>query len=389
LTYHSFEVSQRRYFLNLLGRRPGDLFIDPVVFDLDRLYLGAISGPGSFTAEGAANAFLLDRPDDMSEGEFARRLEPMVASLPTILEGHAQLVRLVDQTVAELTERVELLGLREERERYLETKVAQTDTTHDGELRERYDGMAGREHHASLRELRALQADRRKYGAGDGDGDDPDGQQPEPDDGGDTPPVSERAQNEATGPEVNGAAEEAEGPVDVNQFPTVSTQAPTPVLGAGLPTPPRGRPEVCAPRTRGETSGPEDGGVGRPAPSSVGGAPRPVSEPAQIEATVLEVNGAGEEAEGPIDAIGPIGWGIPSSNSQIPTKPQISNPKSETSEPQRPVPGFQAPILDSPEEHEAIRAAYQARLQRVLERIEQDAGGAGVEFESHPPGPSD
>jgi hypothetical protein len=213
LTHCSFEVSQRRYFLNLLGRRPGDLFIDPVVFDLDRVYLGAISGPGSFTAAGAANAFLLDRPDDMSEGEFGRRLEPMVANLPTIAEGHAQLVRVVDQTVAELTERIELLGLREERERYLETKVAQTDTSHEGELRERYDGMAGREHHASLRELRALQADRRKYGAGDGDGDEPDDPQPEPDTGGDPPPVTEPAQNEATGSQVDDTAEEAEGPM--------------------------------------------------------------------------------------------------------------------------------------------------------------------------------
>jgi hypothetical protein len=231
-THHSFEVSQRRWFLNLLSRRPADLFIDPVVFDIDRLYLGAISGPGSFTAARAANAFLLDRPEDMSEGEFARRLEPMVASLPTIAEGHAQLVRVVDQTIAELTERVELLGLREQRERYLEAKVAQTDTTHEGELRERYDGMAGREHHASLRELRALQADRRKYGAGDGDGDEPDHREPEPpDEEGDPPPVTEPAQNEATVPQVDDTADEAEAPIDATrplggEIPSSNSQIP-------------------------------------------------------------------------------------------------------------------------------------------------------------------
>jgi hypothetical protein len=72
--HHSFEVSQRRWCLNLMGRQPDHLFIDPHVYDLDRLYLGAIGGPGSFTADRAANAFLLDRPTDMSEGEFARRL---------------------------------------------------------------------------------------------------------------------------------------------------------------------------------------------------------------------------------------------------------------------------------------------------------------------------
>src|SRR5262249_26705575 len=106
-THHAFEVSQRRWFLQLLSRVPAEIFLDPVVFEGDRLYLGAISGPGSFTAAGAANALLLDRPGDMSDGEFARRLEPMVQTLPTIAEGHAQLVRMVDQQIAELTERIE------------------------------------------------------------------------------------------------------------------------------------------------------------------------------------------------------------------------------------------------------------------------------------------
>jgi hypothetical protein len=218
-THHAFEVSQRRYTLQLLGRQPNHLFIDPVVFEIDRLYLGAIGGPGSFTAEQAANAFLLDRPDDMSDGEFARRLEPMVQNLPTIAEGHAALVRLVDQSIAELTERVELIGLREQRDRYLATRIALTDVTHEGELRERYDSMAGREHHASLREVRALQADRRKYGSGDC-GELHDQEYPaETAERTAVPTPTEPAQNKATVPEVDGAAEEAEGPIDVTGQP--------------------------------------------------------------------------------------------------------------------------------------------------------------------------
>jgi hypothetical protein len=60
--------------------------------------------------------------------------------------------------------------------------------------------MAGHEHHAALRELRALQGERRKYGAS--------ARRP-------TPP--EPAQNEATVPEVDGAGKEAQCPIDVSQ----------------------------------------------------------------------------------------------------------------------------------------------------------------------------
>jgi hypothetical protein len=192
-THHSFEVSQRRWALNLFARRPDHLFIDPHVYDLDRLYLGALGGPGSFTADQAANALLLDRPDDMSDGEFSRRLEPMVENLPTIAEGHAGLIKLVDTAIAELTERVGLLRLREREDREVAEIKADTDVTPDGALRVRYDGMAGRDHHAALRD------DRLKHGTDD------------------CAAETDEAQNEATVPEVDKAAEEGEGPIDVTR----------------------------------------------------------------------------------------------------------------------------------------------------------------------------
>jgi hypothetical protein len=187
----------------------------------------------------------------------------MVQNLPTIAEGHAQLVRLVEQTVAELTERIELVGLREQRDQYLETQIAQTDVTHDGELRERYDAMAGREHHAALREVRALQGERRKYGAGEGE--EASEQEPPAD-------AKEPAQNEPTVPEVGENVEEVEGSVDVTLSPRERV--------------PEGRVRAAAP---------------------------------------------------------------PSAEAAL-----------------------------SPAEDEAIRAAYQARLQRVLERIEQDEANASA-----------
>jgi hypothetical protein len=191
----------------------------------------------------------------MSAEEFECRLEPLVGNLPMIAEGHAGLVALLDRTIAELTERLELVGLREERDLALGEVMAGTDVSHDGALRERYHAMATREQHAAFRTFRGLVELRHKYGAGD--------------------------------PE------------------------------ASLPAQPE--PDQAGPQA-----------------------------PAQSEATVPEVDRAVEEAEGPIDVTGP------------PLLAEAPNPKSQT-----------AGAAESPEEDEAIRAAYQARLQRVLERIEQ------------------
>jgi hypothetical protein len=85
---------------------------------------------------------------------------------------------------------------------------------------------------------------------------------------------------------------------------------------------------------------------------------------------VPEVDGTEGEGECPVDVTPPAG--------------EIRNPKFETSGPQPPVPDCRAPILDSPEEDEAIRAAYQARLQRVLERIEQDEANTPTPSELDP-----
>jgi hypothetical protein len=300
-THSSFEVSQRREFLLICGRKPADLFRDPTVFELDRLYLGAISGPGSFTAAEAANALLHDRPEEMTEEEFERRLEPMVQNLPTVAEGHQALVDWVDRTIAELAERLELVSLREERDLALGAVEARADTSPDGEKRERYEGMATREQHAALREFRGVVDLRHKNREGELDDVNPEGNEP---------------------------------PAD----------PPSPPQAAG-------------------------------------------DEPAQSEATVAEVDDHEEEANRQIDVTGPLGRENPSSQSQIPNVSQISNPKPETSALQPSVPGFEAPIFDSPEEQQAIRAAYRARLERVRERIEQDEDGSLADV--HPPGPRD
>jgi hypothetical protein len=143
----------------------------------------------------------------MGPEEFERRLEALVREPPAPKEGRAALQAFVDEMIAELTERIELLALREERD--LERKVvkATADVSLGGEKRTRYQAMARREMSAALRELRLLQADRRKHG----DGDDKESDRPQGEEAAQTAPdasaapgAEARAQNEATVSQVAG-----------------------------------------------------------------------------------------------------------------------------------------------------------------------------------------
>jgi hypothetical protein len=166
-THYSFEVSQREHALRVGGHRPKELFTDTVVKELNRSYLGSLQGPGGFTAAGAANAFIYDKPEDISDGEFERRLERHILDLPTIEEGHAQLQRYVKGWIDRLTERHELMGYRESRQKLTAIGKAQIDTSAAGEKRVRYLNQSDRNFYAAMRTVLALKAERRKYGEAD------------------------------------------------------------------------------------------------------------------------------------------------------------------------------------------------------------------------------
>jgi hypothetical protein len=221
----TFEVSERRWVTQLLGFRPCDLFTQHMVFEIDRLYLGSLGGTGSFSPEEAANALLLDRPEDMSDDEFTRRLELMTLYLPTVEESQARLVQLIEATMDELKERIGFLTLREARDRQHDVDEAGDDVSRDGQNHKRYANMAIRQHLALLRGLYTMQDLRRKYGAGvpDDPGEDsPGGYEPEettgsgvpgapPDPPGPPPepppsPIESAAQNGTTVTQVVGAA---------------------------------------------------------------------------------------------------------------------------------------------------------------------------------------
>jgi hypothetical protein len=169
-THCSFEVSQRSYALQLGGRDPKDLFRDPVVMELNRNYLGGIHGPGFFTAEMAAQVFMDDRPEGMTNNEFQRRLGMLVDDLPSIHDGRARLQEYVQERIVTLTERLELMEFREKRDRATAIGEAESDVTAAGDRRQRYAATSRHISHAALRMLITLKHERRKFGEGEQEG---------------------------------------------------------------------------------------------------------------------------------------------------------------------------------------------------------------------------
>ena len=208
----SFEVSQREHALRLGGHRPKELFTNKVVEEFNRSYFGSLHGPGGFTAAQAADALSSDRPDDLSEGEFERRLERVIANLPTIEEGHAKLKRYVHRWIAQLTERRELMEYREEKQKTAAIGKAAADASAAGQVLVRYGNQADQRFNASMRLVLALKAERWKHGDGDLDEPEPepatiDEPCPEP-----SPEASEPVENSA--PEAVIPVGEAEKPTE-------------------------------------------------------------------------------------------------------------------------------------------------------------------------------
>ena len=163
----SFEISDRALALNLGGHDPKDLFVDPVVMDINRAYLGGIRGKDGYTAAQAANALQADRPDAVTPEEFERRLERHVLDLPTVEEGVATLQKYVSDVIDRLTQWKKLIELREERDLTDAIGEAKSDVTTAGSKRNAYGARNTRLQFAALRMLFALQRERREFGEGD------------------------------------------------------------------------------------------------------------------------------------------------------------------------------------------------------------------------------
>ena len=109
-------------------------------------------------------ALMYDRPKEITETEFTRRMEPFVKDLVTVEQGWAQLKKFVHDHINRLQERMELMSYREERQLNAAIGSAQSACDRDGEKRERYAAQSDRTFNAAVRLLLALKQERRKHG---------------------------------------------------------------------------------------------------------------------------------------------------------------------------------------------------------------------------------
>ncbi len=260
--YCSMEVSQRGFALRMGGHRPNELFTDKDVFDFNKAYFGGISGTAGFTAEEAGNALQFDRPAGMSYTELVRRLEPLVADIPSLEEGRRRMKAYFAREIARLTERKELVGYREERRLIAALNTAQAPVDRAAVTRARYLADSDRTLFATTRLLQALKKDRRDHGDLD----------PEP-------PIDEGVKAEA----VADPAESGEPMADQRNDEVI--QAPEGADSAVVEAPPHAETPAGIDAIRNEAVAPEVvGQVGDNEPVS----PAPVVGPTAPAATELD-----------------------------------------------------------------------------------------------------
>jgi hypothetical protein len=158
--------SDRLMALKIFGRRPQDLFIDQFILTFN---LHAISGchgdPSRLTPRELACILQADRPRDVPEGEFERRLADVQHWLTT---NPTEAQKAVREVLAQFREKLEsqlrLVTLREERDDLRAQADAAGTPTKESVLRLRYLRESDRGCQGALRELRRLQEWRLKHG---------------------------------------------------------------------------------------------------------------------------------------------------------------------------------------------------------------------------------
>jgi hypothetical protein len=304
--YYGFDASQRRRLVSLLGKRPEHLFDDPELWPWARAYLAGFIDGRPMTAKLACELLGPDRPEAMDRGVFAHRVEAELGAVPTAREGQAWARARLREMHAELTERLELVGLREARDRAMALEEAWVDTGDEAARIVGYEQKYNRMRQGSMKELRALQAARRAAeAAGEG------GQDPEPD--AEPEPTEEvgaeaiaRAEPapeiEITTTDAGGVATEPDaGAGAADEADAVTT------VGATIPGPPaivlvrRESLDPAEPGTGGRRDGVASPGSGRPAVAAtfppamaIGGADEPTAG-ATMESEIEAREGAPDE----------------------------------------------------------------------------------------------
>jgi hypothetical protein len=154
------EAGQLILSAELMGKWLADFFTDPVVHP----WMAAHAAMYAATTGADADQLLVHlddyRPEAMDLREFVRHASAMIEALPDPATGLPTLRRTIAEHLADLTDRAELLELRERRDCRLAVECAKVDDSPEGMRRLRYEMSHERAYRAALKELRSLQARR-------------------------------------------------------------------------------------------------------------------------------------------------------------------------------------------------------------------------------------
>jgi hypothetical protein len=165
--YRGLHPGEKLQICLLAGRKAADIFVDPFVWNVNLLYISMLHGPGSLTAEQVGQILVNERPQDVGEQEYIRRLAPLAQGLIGRDQAREFLGTILKTMRSDLADRLELVEAREARARETAAAKALVDISAEGEKRSRYIARALRGRYAALRELRAMQKERRDHGSGD------------------------------------------------------------------------------------------------------------------------------------------------------------------------------------------------------------------------------
>jgi hypothetical protein len=165
----SLHPSQRRLGIMLIGRRCTELFTDELVMDWNLGEISGCNGAGALSAADLKAILAFDRPEDIGESEYERRLSEELDRLVSQEKGQEYLCQILDQYEAMLrTLRAEAIE-RRAIDRALALREATVSVNRDCMLRLRYQREHERGMQSAIATFVLLQDRRLKYGDGDED----------------------------------------------------------------------------------------------------------------------------------------------------------------------------------------------------------------------------
>jgi hypothetical protein len=165
----SLHPSQRRLGIMLLGRRCTEIFTDELVMDWNLGVISGCNGAGALSAADLRAILAFDRPEDIGEAEYERRLSEELDRLVSMEKGQEYLCQILDQYEAKLrTLRADAIE-RRAIDRALALREATVSVNRDCMLRLRYQREHERGMQSAIRTFALVQDRRLKYGDVDED----------------------------------------------------------------------------------------------------------------------------------------------------------------------------------------------------------------------------